>query len=353
VHLTSSPLDWYVARAAGIAAYALLTGVVLLGLTMAGRKRLDRWPRFALEDVHRFGGLLVGSFVSIHVLAIAIDAWLPFPLQSFVVGFLSPYRPIWIGLGVVAAELLVALALTNHYRRRLPYRFWRRAHYLNFAVWGLATLHGVGSGTDRSSTWALALYAVGTASVAAAVVWRLARGRLAGRLTLPAAGLAAAVGTLLVVGLGAGPLRFEPRPWNAATFRDRLSGQIFSIAGPTRVVASMTGEGHGAQHVLVRADLLLSPTRLVGTGFQMQYLPGGSRCTGTVTSVRRFRVERGYAFRVEAVCRLADGTRRVVTARWRGGAALFRSSPLGSTKQLVLGFAGSTEIAQGVLASRP
>jgi hypothetical protein len=38
VHLTSSPLDWYVARTAGIAAYLLVTVAVLLGLTMAGKK---------------------------------------------------------------------------------------------------------------------------------------------------------------------------------------------------------------------------------------------------------------------------------------------------------------------------
>ena len=44
---------------------------------------------------------------------------------------------------------LLALAVTNHYRRRLPYTFWRRAHYLNFAVWSAATVHGLGVGTDR------------------------------------------------------------------------------------------------------------------------------------------------------------------------------------------------------------
>src|SRR5439155_8375055 len=140
----------------------------------AGRKKLDRWPRLALEDVHRFGGLLVGSFVAIHVVTIAIDAWLPFPIQSLLVPYLSRYRPLWVAAGIVAAELLLALAITNHYRRRLPYRFWRRAHDANFLVWSAATLHGVGSGTDRSSPWALSLYAVSTAAVGAACVWRLA-----------------------------------------------------------------------------------------------------------------------------------------------------------------------------------
>jgi hypothetical protein len=39
LHLTTSPLDWYAARAAGIAAYLILTVVVTLGMTMAGGGR--------------------------------------------------------------------------------------------------------------------------------------------------------------------------------------------------------------------------------------------------------------------------------------------------------------------------
>jgi len=176
VHLTTSPLDWYVARAAGVAAYLLLTVVVTLGMTMAGGKRLKRWPKFALEDVHRFGGLLVGSFVAIHVVTIALDAYLPFSLTALLVPFTARYRTVYTALGVVAAELLLALAVTNRYRDRLPYRFWRRAHYLNFAVWALALVHGITSGTDSGTLWAVTLYAVAAGSVAGLLVWRASGG---------------------------------------------------------------------------------------------------------------------------------------------------------------------------------
>src|SRR5437868_14998963 len=115
MHLTSNPVDWYAARAAGIAAYLLLSFGVLLGLTMAGRKSLRRWPKFAIEDVQRFVGLLVGTFVIIHVVTIAIEAWLPFSMGSIVVPLLSRYRPIWVALGVVAAEVLLAVAVTKRY----------------------------------------------------------------------------------------------------------------------------------------------------------------------------------------------------------------------------------------------
>jgi len=310
MHLTSSPVDWYAARAAGITAYLLLSGVVLLGLTMAAKLPLARWPRFTLEDVHRFGGLLVGSFVTIHVVTVAIDSWLPFTLQSLIVPFTSRYRPLWVGLGIAAAELLVSLAVTNHYRRKLRYTFWRRAHYLNFAVWSAATVHGIGSGTDRSSPWALAVYAAAVSAVSAAVVWRAAHVRLGSR-TIPAATVAAALATLLVVGLGTGPFQFKPRPWNAASFNEQLTGQVTQLSGVSRGIVSMVGQGQGQQNVLVRADLLLAPRKLLKTSFQMEYLPSGELCTGSVTAV--------HPTAFTATCRLRTGARRRVQARWQTG----------------------------------
>jgi sulfoxide reductase heme-binding subunit YedZ len=310
MHLTSSPLDWYAARAAGIAAYVMLSFVVFLGATMAGRASLSKWPKFAIENVHRFAGLLVGTFVIIHVVTIAIDAWLPFSIGSIVVPLVSRYRPIWVALGVVAAELLLALAVTNHYRDRLPYRFWRRAHYANLFVWIAATLHGIGSGTDRSAPWLLGVYALSTSLVGAAIAARFTRGRLRLRPAIGISGLAGGAIALLVVGLGASALRFEPKPWNAAAFVEPLTGHISQLNGVTRGIVSMAGEGTGTQRVLVRADLLLAPNRIERTAFQLEYLPSGLRCNGRVT--------KAHAFGFEAVCKLPNGARRFVRARWQG-----------------------------------
>lgn len=324
MHLTSSPVDWYATRAAGVTAYLLLSGVVLLGLTMAGKQTFARWPRFTVEDIHRFGGLLVGSFVAIHVFTVAIDAWLPFTVSSLVVPFTTRYRPIWVGLGVMAAELLLALAVTNHYRRRLPYAFWRRAHYLNFAVWTAATFHGIGSGTDRSAPWLLATFVVAVSAVSGSIVWRAGRKPLGSRVT-PLAGLAALVAALLVVGLGLGPLRFKPSPWNAASFTETLTGHVAQLSGVTRGIVSLAGEGQGRQRVLLRADLLIAPNKLLKTAFQMEYLPSGALCTGTVTGV--------HATGFEAVCHLARGERRIVHATWQ--------------------LSGTSEVAGGVITTHP
>jgi sulfoxide reductase heme-binding subunit YedZ len=307
VHLTSSPAAWYAARAAGIAAYALLSVAVVLGLTMARKTSIRRWPKFALEDVHRFVGLLVGTFLVVHIATIAIDSWLPFSVGAIIVPFVSTYRPLWVAFGVVAAELLLALAIANHYRDRLSYRFWRRAHYLNFVVWTFATVHGIASGTDRSAPWLLAIYGVATTAVGAAIVWRLTRG-LGSRRSIPAIALGGGALATVAIGLGAGPLHFRPKPWNAAAFTEPLSGHVARLNGITRGIVSLAGEGTGTQRVLVRADLLLKPRGIERTAFQMEYLPSGLRCNGKVT--------RAESFGFTATCRLPTGAPRFVTARW-------------------------------------
>jgi len=311
MHLTSSPIDWYAARAGGIAAYVLLTLNVSIGLLMTGKKRMKHWPRFALEDVHRFTGILTGTFVVLHIATVAIDSYLPFSVASLAVPFISSYRPIWIGLGIVAAEMLLALAITNHYRNTtLSYRTWRRWHYVNFAVWTTATFHSIGSGTDRSTTWLLAIDAVAVGTVCGLTTWRILR-RSDLRVTVlrgVAPVLAGVAGIVMVTALALGPLRFQPKPWNPAEFQDSLSGKILSNMGVTRGIVSMAGAGGGAQPVLVRADLLVTPSTLASTSFQMEYLPSGAMCTGTVTTV--------HATSFEANCTMPDRTKRFVSASW-------------------------------------
>jgi sulfoxide reductase heme-binding subunit YedZ len=165
-------VTWYVARAGGMLAFTLLTASVVLGLLLSRRDRFESWPRFALEDVHRFVGLLAGTFIVIHGGALLFDGYLPFSLTNLLVPFTAPYRPLEVAAGVVAAELLAALALTNRYRDSLPYGFWRRAHYLNFAVWLLAFVHGITAGTDATTPWAISIYLASAAMVAALTAGR-------------------------------------------------------------------------------------------------------------------------------------------------------------------------------------
>ena len=174
--IASSTAVWYAARAGGVVAYLLVSASVLAGITLAGKRRVPGFPRFAVEDVHRFLGILAGLFIAIHVGSIALDTVVPFSLTQLVVPFTASYRPLATGLGVVALELLVAVGITNHFRSRLPYRVWRRVHYATFAVWLLATGHGILAGTDRDQAWLVWLYALTVALVLGAAALRFGRG---------------------------------------------------------------------------------------------------------------------------------------------------------------------------------
>ncbi len=320
MHVTSSPVDWYVLRASGIVAYVLLTAAVAIGLGLAGKERLERWPRFAVTDIHRFAGLLVGVFVSLHVVTLAIDAFLPFSLGQLVVPFTSSYRPVWTAMGIVGAELLLALALTNRFRHRLPYRFWRRAHYLNFAVWAAATAHGIGAGSDTAASWNVLLYASAVALVTGLVARRVARSRSggssrAGSELLWGAGAAALiVGLLVTVPLGRGGVAAGVKSSRVATaaprsVQDTLTGQIVNQNGTANQLVSLTGRGDGSTGLLVRVDLLLAGGQsLDSTSLQLEFLPSGMTCTGTVTNVA------SYSF--DGTCTLPDGSPRNVHAEW-------------------------------------
>jgi sulfoxide reductase heme-binding subunit YedZ len=172
VILGAFAVDWYAARAAGVVAYLLVSASVALGLALAGKERFDRWPRFAVEDVHRFAGVLAGTFIAMHLFWLAVDSQAHLGMSGLVLPFTASYRPLWTGLGVVAAELLLALAVTNRYRKRISYSLWRRLHYLNFAVWIAATIHSLGAGTDTGSTAFLVMYVVTAGAIAALALRR-------------------------------------------------------------------------------------------------------------------------------------------------------------------------------------
>jgi sulfoxide reductase heme-binding subunit YedZ len=168
-----SPGVWYFARSAGVVAYLLLSSSVLLGVLMAGKSTFT-WPKFAVEEVHRFLAILTGVFIVLHGGSLLLDRVVPISLGQELVPFTSQYRPIAVGLGVCAMELMAAVGITNALRSRLPYTAWRKLHYLTLPAWLLATLHGVLAGTDAGAPWFAAIAAGAFAAVAIAAFARFA-----------------------------------------------------------------------------------------------------------------------------------------------------------------------------------
>jgi sulfoxide reductase heme-binding subunit YedZ len=169
-----SAAAWYAARAGGIVAFCLLSASVALGFLLAGRKRFA-WPRFAVEELHRTLSLLTAAFLVIHGGSLLLDRVVPFSLAQELVPFTAGYRPFAVGLGVLSAELLAAIGITNALRRRIPHRLWRRAHYLTILVWIGTIGHVVLVGTDRGDAWMLGLLGGAVGAVVLCGLYRLDR----------------------------------------------------------------------------------------------------------------------------------------------------------------------------------
>jgi sulfoxide reductase heme-binding subunit YedZ len=125
-----------------------------------------------VTDVHRFLALLGLSALALHGTALVLDSTVDISLAALVLPGLVPYRPPATALGVVAAELMVVIYVSFSLRRRIGTRLWRRLHWLTYAVFALATVHGIASGTDTSRPWALPLYGAAVGAVLAAAGWR-------------------------------------------------------------------------------------------------------------------------------------------------------------------------------------
>lgn len=195
---------WYLSRGTGVVSLLLLTAAVVLGVAGPLRAR----PRVLLAGLHRNIPLLAIAFVIAHVLTTVADGYAPIGVKDAILPFRSPYRPVWLGLGTVAFDLLLALVATSLLRARIGLRGWRAVHWLAYLSWPVAAVHGLGTGTDAKSGWLLVLTLVCTVAVAGAVVLRvLLTPSLDGARRLAALGAVPAVTLILFVWTLTGPLQ--------------------------------------------------------------------------------------------------------------------------------------------------
>ncbi len=198
---------WYTTRGAGAVALLLLTASLVMGIVDFSRWQSERWPRFMIDGIHRSLSLFAVVVVAIHVLTTVLDGFTQIGFRDAIVPFASSYRPIWVGAGALALDLLLALIVTSLLRRRVGYRAWRAVHWASYACWPLALVHGLGSGTDASLVWMLAISAACLAVVVVAVGWRIATAWPSGD-GRRALGMSAIATTLvaMVIWLVSGPL---------------------------------------------------------------------------------------------------------------------------------------------------
>ncbi len=222
----SATMYWYISRGAGFTVFILLTIAVSLGILLSLKWRTDAWPRFITVELHPFVQLVAGIFLLIHIVSVLLDTFIQFSLAGILIPLVSTYRPVWLSFGIVAMYLGIALALSSYLKKFIGYRAWRTMHYGGFAVWLLALVHGVTTGSDTRAPWATALYA----------------------------GSALLVTGLLAIRFGGVPIRLgEPPRW-----RPRV---VLSLAASLVIAGFLTSIGPDARGWAARAQSLHLPGR--------------------------------------------------------------------------------------------
>jgi sulfoxide reductase heme-binding subunit YedZ len=169
--MRTDPTFWLLARASGLTAYVMLTLSVVAGLVVKSRPLRALKPA-AVVDLHRILAMLGLGALAGHAAALVLDTTVNVSIPGLFIPGLISYRPVWTSLGIIAAELMVIVYASFSMRKRIGPKNWRRLHWATYAIFGLATVHGLAAGTDASRSWVFALYVLAVGSVAVAATWR-------------------------------------------------------------------------------------------------------------------------------------------------------------------------------------
>lgn len=176
--MTTGALDaalWSWGRGTGLAALALFTVSLVLGVLGRSGRRLPIVGRVGVSDLHRTAALTGAGLMVLHVGSLVLDPYAQLHVVDLLFPFLATYRPAWVGLGTLALDLLVVVTLASLLRARIGPRAFRAVHWATYALWPAALVHALGSGSDAGTTWFRVFAGSCLLAVLSATWWRLAQ----------------------------------------------------------------------------------------------------------------------------------------------------------------------------------
>jgi sulfoxide reductase heme-binding subunit YedZ len=111
----------------------------------------------------------------VHVVTTVVDSFVPITVVDAFVPFAGEYKPFWLAMGTIGADLMLAVLITTAVRRRIGFQTWRSIHVLSYGCWATSVVHSVGIGSDaRSAAWGVMIVAACIGAVGGALVQRTA-----------------------------------------------------------------------------------------------------------------------------------------------------------------------------------
>jgi sulfoxide reductase heme-binding subunit YedZ len=166
---------WALGRGTGVVALVLFTASLVLGIVARSGRRLPWLGRFGTSDLHRSAALTGTGLVLVHVGSLYLDPYAQLRLVDFVFPFLGSYRPLWLGLGTLALDLLAVVTVVSMLRTKVGPRVFKTVHWATYALWPVAMAHALGNGTNAGAAWFQALAVACGLAVVGAIGWRLSQ----------------------------------------------------------------------------------------------------------------------------------------------------------------------------------
>lgn len=158
MRLNDWPWPWYFSRAAGIVAYMFLFLIMMSGIMIKTKTIYDFISPSSAWTIHQYIGITLTIAIFAHIFSLLFDSFLNVSIKELFIPFISDFEPIFIGLGVVALYLFVAvMASSLFYKIKTP-KLWRLLHYLAYPTFILIFIHGVAIGSDTATPWMQVIY---------------------------------------------------------------------------------------------------------------------------------------------------------------------------------------------------
>lgn len=149
---------WYFSRSAGTVAYTLLAGSTIWGLFLTTKLLKESVPATLSLAIHNILSWLAILFTGMHAVALLWDSFYSYVLADLAIPFIGPYRPGWVGLGIISFYLMFMTSISFYFRKQIGQARWRQLHYLTFVAYALVTIHSITAGTDSGNTGMQLLY---------------------------------------------------------------------------------------------------------------------------------------------------------------------------------------------------
>jgi methionine sulfoxide reductase heme-binding subunit len=182
----STHIFWITSRAAGIAALVLASVAVLVGLCMGTGLIRGKGRTGDLRALHETLSLSTLVAIAVHGTALLFDSFINFSIADIAIPFVSGYKGVWMGLGIIGGWALAFLGLSYYFKDKIGQARWRRLHRWTALAWVLGIAHSLGTGTDAGETWFLAMTGIVVVPALLLLLWRLSGGEAGSRRAQPA-----------------------------------------------------------------------------------------------------------------------------------------------------------------------